>query len=432
MDYLAKLKPQVEQVEVVEIQSESTTVGFENNRLKSSQTEETKGTAIRVIKEGQLGFSASSDDRAQEKLLQNVLESASFGDKVPLSFPEKQPFQQVKNFDRSIVDLSIPKMVAMGEEVIDTLLETEPDLKVNVRIVRRDQQFTLRNHTGFDETYQRAPLAIECEIVHVKEDDVLIIWEAVGATSWQEDYLAPVRKMSNLLVQADRSGTIKSGQMPVIFSPKGALALTLPILQGLNGKLVYTGVSPMKDRVGEKMFDEKLTVVDDPTLPGRYSSAPFDDEGVATKRNVLIDQGVLKNYYWDLKTAAQSGVESTGNGARSLFNPPAPTTTNFIIEPGDTTLKDMIAGIDEGLWVEDVMGLGQSNIVSGAFSNTLSLAYKIEKGEITGRVKDVSIAGNIYSLLPNIAAISQETDWIYLNFCLPHILIDQMNVVTKE
>lgn len=432
MDYLAKLKPQVEQVEVVDIQSETITVGYENNRLKSSQTEETKGTAIRVIKEGRLGFSASSDDRAQEKLVQNVLESATFGDKVPLSFPEKQPFQQIQNFDKRIVDLSIPQMVEMGKEVMDTLLDSEPELKVNVRIIRRDHQFTLRNHTGFDQTYQQTPLAIECEIIRVQDDDVLIIWEAAGTTLWQDDYLAPVRKMGDLLVRAKRSGKIKSGQMPVIFSPRGGLALTLPILQGLNGKLVYTGVSPMKDRLGEQLFDGKLTVVDDPTLPGRYSSAPFDDEGVATRRNVLIDRGVLKGYFWDLKTAAQAGVESTGNGSRSLFNPPVPTSSNFILEPGDTSLKDMIAGIDEGLWVEDVMGLGQSNVVSGAFSNTLSLAYKIEKGEITGRVKDVSIAGNIYSLLPNIAAISQETDWVYFNFCLPHILIDRMNVVAKE
>ena len=191
MDYLAKLKPQVEQVEVVNIQSESITVGYENNRLKSSQTEETRGTAVRVIKEGRLGFSASSDDRAQEKLIQNVLESASFGDKVPLSFPEKQPFQQVQNFDKRIIDLSIPKMVEMGKEVMDTLLDSEPDLKVNVRISRKDHQFTLRNQTGFDETYQQTPLAIECEIVRVQEEVIVEEEPEEGVGAPEEEEAAP-------------------------------------------------------------------------------------------------------------------------------------------------------------------------------------------------------------------------------------------------
>ena len=81
--------------------------------------------------------------------------------------------------------------------------------------------------------------------------------------------------------------------------------------------------------------------------------------------------------------------------------------------------------------MEDVLGLGQGNVISGAFSNPLSLAFKIEKGEIVGRVKDVSIAGNVYDLLKNVAAVSRETEWVYNNFNLPYVLLPDMNVVTK-
>jgi PmbA protein len=439
MDILGKLKNQVEQVEVVNLQSESTTVGYENNRLKSGQTEETKGTAVRVVKDGRLGFSASTDERAGEKLIRNVLESAAYGDEVPISFPGKKVMKKVKIFDKKIADLSFPKMVEMGQALVDTLLEVDSELQVNAKIVREKRVFSYQNHIGFEETYQGSPLLIELDVYRVKGDDILIIWDLIGSTHWEDDYLAPARKAGEKLKLAEKSGVIKSGRMPVLFSPKGALALTFPIVAGLNGKEVYKGVSPNKDKVGEKLFDEKITVVDDPTLVGEYRSVPFDDEGVASRRNVLVDKGVLKGFFYDLKTAAQSGVEATGNGARSLFRPPRPSITNFVIETGESTLKEMVAGIDEGLLVEDVMGLGQGNVISGAFSNTLSLAYKIEKGEITGRVKDVSIAGNIYDLLPNVAAISQEKDWICLgpyyyhyNFSLPYILLDDMNVVTKE
>ncbi len=82
--------------------------------------------------------------------------------------------------------------------------------------------------------------------------------------------------------------------------------------------------------------------------------------------------------------------------------------------------------------VEDVLGLGQGNTLSGAFSNPLALAFKIEKGELVGRVKNASIAGNVYELLKNVAAVSCESEWVYNNFNLPYILLSEMNVVAKE
>jgi len=106
--------------------------------------------------------------------------------------------------------------------------------------------------------------------------------------------------------------------------------------------------------------------------------------------------------------------------------------TNLILAGGDTPMAEMLAGIDEGLLVDDILGLGQGNIISGAFSNPLSLAFKIEKGEIVGRVKDVSIAGNVYDLLKDVTAVSRETLWVYGGLCMPYVLLPEMNVIAKE
>ena len=95
-------------------------------------------------------------------------------------------------------------------------------------------------------------------------------------------------------------------------------------------------------------------------------------------------------------------------------------------------MAEIIAGRDERLLVENALGLGQGNVISGAFSNSLSLAFKIEKGEIIGRVKDVSIAGNVYDLLQDVAAVSQETQWVYRIFNLPYVLLPDVNVVAKR
>jgi len=432
MDLLSELQRQADQVEVVEIESESTEVGFEANRLKSSQIEGTKGVAVRVVVDGKLGFAASSDMSALDKLVTNALESAAYGDEIPIAFPGHQEAPQVRTYDQAIVDLPIARLVEIGREITDHILQIEPDAQVNVALERGVQRASIRNQAGADVSFERSPLSIFLEVQRVKGDDVLMMFDMHGTTVWDEDYMGFVRQIGEKLERAKRSATLKSGHMPVLFAPEGALVLGLPLMLGINGKNVYTGVSPMRDKIGATLFDGKLTLVDDATIDAKFASAAYDDEGVAHRRNVLVEQGVLHSFLYDLKTAVQSGVESTGNASRGLFNPPSPSPTNLIFQSGDTPVADIIAGIDEGLLVEDVLGLGQGNVISGAFSNSLSLAFKIEKGEIVGRVKDISIAGNIYELLREIAAVSQESKWVYNSFRLPYVLLPDVNVVAKK
>jgi PmbA protein len=432
MDIMQMLKAEAEQVEVVEMQNEATTIEFESNKLKTSKVEETRGIAARVVRHGRLGFAASTDMDALEKLSANVLESASYGDKIPLNFPGFQPATRVQTFDATVAELPIARLVEIGREVIEILLAVEPAALINISLNRGVQKMGLRTHAGADIAFDRSPLSISVEVNRVEGDDVLITGDYVGATIWDADYLAFAHRLADQLRLAKTLTTIRPGNMPVVFSPSGALALMLPLAEGLDGKNVYTGTSPIAKKVGETLFDEKLTIVDDATLDGRFGSAPYDDEGVPHRCNRLVERGALQGFYYDLKTAAQSGVESTGNGSRSLFGLPAPSLTNFMVMPGDTALKDLLASIDEGILVEDLLGLGQGNILSGAFSNPLSLAFKIEKGEIVGRVKDISISGNIYELLKNVSALSRETQWVYSTFSAPYILLPELNVVGKN
>lgn len=432
MNILDKLISQVDQVEVMEFHSESTKIGYESSRLKSSTVEETSGMAVRVIKNGRLGFASSTDMGAEEKLITNALESAAYGDPIDMAFPAPQTAPEVVTYDQKVVDLAIPRLVEIGQEIVDMLTEIDPDVLVNVELERGVQQLTIRNQTGSEVSFQRTPLSISFEVSRVKGDDVLLMFDVMGTTVWDDHYLDFVLELGKKLKLAGVNKTMKSGRMPVLFSPTGALVLGLPLMMGFNGKNVYTGISPMKGKIGQKLFDEKITIIDDGTVDGRFGSAPYDDEGVPHRRTTLVKNGVIENFLYDLKTAAQAGGQSTGNGSRGLLSQPGPSPTNLIFQAGDTPLKDMIAGIDEGLLVENVLGLGQGNVVSGAFSNPVALAFKIEKGEVVGRVKDVSIAGNVYDLLQNVQAVSRETQWVYTSFSLPSILIAEMNVVAKS
>ncbi len=431
MDILQTLSRRAAQVEVADVRIESTKIGFEANRLKSSQVEETAGLAVRVVVDGRLGFAASSDRAAADKLVANALESAAYGDEVPIAFPAPQPAPAVTTYDPAIAAFPIPRLVEIGEEIIALVRQAEPEALVNVDLKRGVQDISIRNQTGTDVAVRRSPLSISVEISRVKGDDVLLVFDVAGATVWDDDYMAFVRRLAERLEQAKRSATLRAGKMPVLFAPSGALVLGLPLMEGLNGKSVYTRTSPMAGKVGEQLFDRKIAIADDPLLDGKFGSAPYDEEGVAHRRTVLVKDGVLQGFLYDLRTAALSGVASTGNGERSLFSAPQPSPTNLVFQPGQTPLADMIGGIEEGLLAVDALGLGQGNVISGAFSNSLSLAFKIEKGEIVGRVKDVSIAGNVYNLLRDVAAVSRESEWVYGSLSLPYILLDGMNVITK-
>src|SRR5512136_535739 len=131
MEILTQLKKESEQVEVVNLQSERTTVEYEANQLKTCTITETKGMAVRVIRKGRLGFAASSDEKAMEKLAVNALESAAYGDKAAFSFPDFQDAPAVRTFDPIIADLPIPRLVEMGREILDLVLQVEPQARCN-------------------------------------------------------------------------------------------------------------------------------------------------------------------------------------------------------------------------------------------------------------------------------------------------------------
>jgi PmbA protein len=388
--------------------------------------------AARVVADGRLGFAASSDVTAVDQLIENVLASAQLGDEIPLHFPEPQPGPSVEVYSSELATLPASRLIEMGREMVETILEADEEANVSIDLMRRVRETTVRNSAGTEVTVRKAPLSIMLEVERVRGDDVVTLFEYFSTATLDDGYRAFVGRVAEKLRLARRAARLSSGRMPVLFSPTGAPVLGLPLIHGLNGKNVYRGISPMAGQEEKQLFDEKLIVVDDPTLDGRPGSSSHDDEGVPRRRNVLIDQGRLTGYIYDLKTAALARTEPTGNGERSLFSPPSPSFSNMVVANGETPVDDIITGIDKGLLVEAPLGLGQGNVISGAFSNNLSLAFKIENGEIVGRVKDVSVAGNIYQDLQDIGASSLESEWVFGGIRLPYILLPDLNVVTKE
>ena len=219
--------------------------------------------------------------------------------------------------------------------------------------------------------------------------------------------------------------------MPVVLMPTAVRGLLLsPLLSGLSGKSVLHGTSPLIGRLGERIVDERFSLTDDPTLAGATGARPADDECVASRRLPLIASGVASAFFYDLQTAGQSGTASTGAGERGLGSLPGPSTSVLLVDEGDTALDDMIAGMNEALVIEHLLGAGQNNVLGGDFSANVLLGYKVEHGKIAGRVMNTMVSGNVYRALSEVLALGSEGRWMGSLFA-PAIAVDGVSVSSK-
>ena len=205
-----------------------------------------------------------------------------------------------------------------------------------------------------------------------------------------------------------------------------------PLLIAFNGKSVIQGSSPLTGKIGMKLFDERISIHDDSTIPMRPGSRPWDDEGVPSRKLPLIKDGVLQNFIYDLKTAAQAGVSSTGNASRGGGSPPSPSTSVILIKEGDTSFDEMVADVGEGLVVDKFLGAGQTNILAGDFNSNVLLGYKIEKGKVVGRVKNSMLSGNVYDALNNLVAVGNKAQWRGGSLQTPPLYCRDISVAKTE
>lgn len=198
----------------------------------------------------------------------------------------------------------------------------------------------------------------------------------------------------------------------------------------LSGQAVVQKASPLVDKVGEKLFDQRLTIFEDPSIGP--SASEVDDEGTPTSRKVLIDAGTVMGFYWDRRWAARAGCQSTGNGFRGGLSRPGPDLVNICIAAGSTPVDQLIASMDEGLIVDQVLGAGQSNQLAGEFSVNLDLGYKVEKGEIVGRVKNTMVAGSIFEAFQNLVDLADRAEWVGGGANVPSMLFQKLGVAARQ
>jgi PmbA protein len=189
---------------------------------------------------------------------------------------------------------------------------------------------------------------------------------------------------------------VETRRVPVVFEPRVAGSLVGHLAGGLNGSAVARKTSFLREKLGQRVFSSGIRIWDDPLRPRGLQSRPFDAEGVAGARRAMVEDGVLTSWFLDSTTARELGLATTGHAHRGVSSAPSPGPTNLYLEAGEQSPEDLIAGIADGLYITDLIGMGV-NQVTGDYSRGAA-GFWIENGQKTYPVSEVTIAGHLFDI----------------------------------
>jgi PmbA protein len=227
-----------------------------------------------------------------------------------------------------------------------------------------------------------------------------------------------------------RLGAVKvdTQRVPVVFEPRTARTLLSNIFDAVNGSAIYRKASFLAGKIGEKIADERITLIDDGTMPGLFGSSPFDDEGVPTRRTAVIDRGVLKSYLLNTYTARKLDMKTTGNASRGITGNAGIGHGNFFLEAGTRTQDEIIRGVKNGFFVTELIGSGV-NTVTGDYSRG-AVGIWIRDGELAFPVSEVTIAGTLQEMLNGVAEIGSDLEFLN-SVSAPTIMLGEMTVAGR-
>ncbi|NJO42575.1 MAG: TldD/PmbA family protein [Cyanobacteria bacterium CRU_2_1] len=392
-----------EAAEVFQSQSLSRPVFFEANRLKQLESSESEGISLRLWLSGRPGLAVAYGAVEPQMLVDRAIALSQMNEPETI---ELAPSTQT-NYPDLGEAMSVEQLVEWGKEAIALIRQSYPEILCTAEW-ECDVEFTrLINSQGLDCGYTDTTLSCYLSAEWVRGEDFLSVSD--GQT--QRGSLDPVSLAEQIIQRVEWARNNVSppiGKVPVLFTSKAADMLWGTVQAAMSGKQVIERTSPWSDRLGEPVISPHFTLSQQPDV-GPYS-CPFDDEGTPTQPITFIKDGVLQLFYTDRTIGRALGSGTTGNGFRpGLGSYPTPGLFNLIVQPGRRSLSELITSLDRGIMVDQMLGGGAG--ISGEFSVNIDLGYRIERGEVVGRVKDTMVAGNVYTALKNLVELGGDAEW---------------------
>jgi PmbA protein len=371
--------------------------------------------ALRVFA-GRASAAASTSDLSRESLERVVDEATALakitaedphaGLPAPSALIERVPDLDLE--DRGD-DLSPEDKIEIARRAEAAALESDPRItnSEGAEYSDRRARYAYATSHGFVQGYSTTSFGISVAPIASRNGEM------------QRDYwYSSARKRARLLDPAVVGRTaatralrrlgarkMKTVEVPVVFDPDTAASLVRSIAGAASGPSLYRRASFLLDRLGTKIASSAVTIVDDPLIPAALGSRPFDGEGLATRRSVLVGEGVLESYLLDTYSARKLGLESTHHAGRDGSGVSV-STSNLMLLPGKTSPQELIGSIANGFYVTELIGFGV-NGVTGDYSRG-AVGLWIENGELAYPVEEVTVAGNLLEMLAAIDGVGDD------------------------
>ncbi|OHD64350.1 MAG: hypothetical protein A2176_01820 [Spirochaetes bacterium RBG_13_51_14] len=395
--------------DLIEVRGVGTPISYRNNRLHTITEHNNTGFGVRVNVNGKTGFSYTNDTARLDDTAEQALALAAYGDDEDFELPARAE-KTFEPYDASIQTFDAGREAAGAEDAISEIRRKFPKATVDMSISGSTSSVRIVNSKGLDVAYRSSRYSVSLSATIILDDGTRIeasdSMSALAPVSHSDLRASVIHKIEAALTP----GTLPSGRVPVVLSPRAFARIIGIVTAGLSAKSVWKGISPFGDKRGAVLFNKVLTVRDDPEIPDSPYSYPFDDEGVTAVNKHLINGGRIEKFITDLKHARTLCLVPEGNGSRGYSSLPYPSYSNILIEPGSDQRDAIIGGVARGVLVEEFIGLGQSNTLTGDFSANLELAYLIENGRLNGRVKDCMLTDNLFKLLAGDMVLSRERE----------------------
>ena len=410
----------ISHAEVYQVASQSEPVFFEGNRLKQLESTQSISTALRLWHDNRPGLAVAYGRIETELLIDKAIALSQLN--APETIELASPRTAI--YDLTGVRASVEDLIAIGDQAITKLREEYPELICSAELEFEQESCTLANSQGLYCHYEESGLSYSLGAELIRGEDFLGIFD--NEYSKSAINLDPmIERIIQRLDWAKRNVNPPIGNVPVLLTANAATLLWSNVSSALNAKRVKEKSSPWSHLQQKLVVSEKITLSQQPDL--QPYDCPFDDEGTITQKLALITNGVLNQFYCDRTIARELNLTPTGNGFRpGIDSYPSPSLVNLIVASGEQSLAELISKLDNGIIVDQMLGGGAD--IRGDFSVNVDLGYRVEKGKITGRIKDTAIAGNVYQILKQVIALGNDAIWN--GSCnTPSLIVEGISVV---
>lgn len=422
--------------EIYEQKSSSTSIQLFEHKVDGFTISECDGVAIRGIYHGKMGicYLEDANDANMDYALSQLIDNASIvtsEDEVEI-YEGEASYPEVKQKENTFKLKSSEEKIALLKQLEEAIYASDDriDQVMSVDYAESDVTRSILNSKKLSLSDSNSYSMVVAQVMAKDHEDVKSDYDwAIIMDEKDIDVQAFASKLSKKVCDKLNATQIPSGNYPVIME-KDTMINLLGALCGLfDGENASKGISILKDSLNKPIFDEKITIVDDPLMENGYASCSFDDEGVSCKKKVVVDQGVLKTYLHNLKSAKLMHTASTGNGFKAGYaSNVGISPTNFYIQKGNTAFEDMVKSMEKGVIITDITGLHAGlNPISTEFS-LQSSGFYVEHGEIVKPINLITVAGNFMDAMKHIEAVGNDLKFSYSGIGAPSIKFKELAI----